>query len=218
MIYITAYYVDAKDGRPATEAPLRHGPALPASGLLVDAVDRRHRPAVIIGRLPDGIASGPAMTEINEEEHQLRVAEVTAWRAEVAAKAREKARESLSRQVNRMREERLNRFRHDFGATYGELTLQLDTIEDRINWLMLDAACSRLIAAGKPEAEVMVRTEENITVRMTAQDAVSMLGEMLAYGQEVMAASWELKDTIRESQPEQVAIDEGWPLSKPSNK
>ena len=39
MKHVTAYYLDAKDGRPAAEAPLRHGPAMPSAALTVDAVD-----------------------------------------------------------------------------------------------------------------------------------------------------------------------------------
>jgi len=81
MKYVKGYYVDAKDGRPANKHNLRHGPALPSDDLTVDAVDRRKRPALIIGTLPDG-AEVPtdAMEEITEEEHAELMQSYNDWR------------------------------------------------------------------------------------------------------------------------------------------
>ena len=94
MKYVKGYYVDAKDGRPANKHNLRHGPALPSDDLTVDAVDRRKRPALIIGTLPDG-AEVPtdAMEEITEEEHADLILSFKDWRAEYEADQLKKARE-----------------------------------------------------------------------------------------------------------------------------
>ena len=86
--HVTAYYLDAKDGRPATEAPLRHGPALPRAALIVDAVDRRQTPALIIGRMPVDEPLGVGMELVSEEEHAALLADYNAWRDALAADAR----------------------------------------------------------------------------------------------------------------------------------
>lgn len=78
--HVTAYYVDAKDGRPANEAKLRHGPVLPSDQLTVTAVDRRVSPPVIIGTLPASEPLAAGMTLIEESEHDARVAEVQGWK------------------------------------------------------------------------------------------------------------------------------------------
>lgn len=85
--HVTAYYLDAHDGRPASEAPLRHGPAKPLESLQIDAVDRRQRPPLIIGRLPTGEALAPGMAIISEQEHADLLAGYQAWRDEVAERA-----------------------------------------------------------------------------------------------------------------------------------
>jgi len=87
--HVTAYYLDARDGRPAIEAPLRHGPALPSGTLVVDAVDRRQSPALIIGRMPADEPLAAGMELISEERHAELLADYNAWRDEIAADARQ---------------------------------------------------------------------------------------------------------------------------------
>lgn len=81
MIYVTAHYVDAHDGIPATVAPLRNGPALPSDQLTVDAVDMREEPPLIIGSLPDGTDIPAACSVVDEATHTALMDSFTAWRA-----------------------------------------------------------------------------------------------------------------------------------------
>ena len=70
---VEAVYVDARDGRPATEAPLRHGPTMPHDKLEVDAIDRTQRPARMYGQVPDDAELSPGMRAISDDEHQAAV-------------------------------------------------------------------------------------------------------------------------------------------------
>ncbi|MDC8443767.1 hypothetical protein JJO83_13850 [Halomonas aquamarina] len=93
--HVTAYYVDAQDGRPANEAPLRHGPALPSDALTVTAVDRRESPPLIIGTLPASEPLSPGMQLIDEAEHTARVIDIEQWRESNAQRELEKKREGM---------------------------------------------------------------------------------------------------------------------------
>ncbi|MCC4290442.1 hypothetical protein [Vreelandella aquamarina] len=93
--HVTAYYVDAKDGRPASEAPLRHGPKLPSENLTVDAVDRRESPPLIIGTLPASEPLSSGMQLIEESEHVARVNDIEQWRESNAQRELEKKREGM---------------------------------------------------------------------------------------------------------------------------
>ena len=97
MKYVKGYYVDAKDGRPANKHNLRHGPALPSDDLTVDAVDRRKRPSLIIGTLPDD-AEVPtdAMEEISLEDYEELLKSYTDWREAYEARELKKAREAAT--------------------------------------------------------------------------------------------------------------------------
>jgi len=89
MKHVTACYVDARDGLPATEAPLRHGPALPSGALVVDAVDRRQSPALIIGRLPVDEPLATGMQLVDEARYTELLDDYHAWRDALAADARQ---------------------------------------------------------------------------------------------------------------------------------
>jgi len=89
MKHVTACYVDARDGLPATEAPLRHGPALPSGALVIDAVDRRQAPALIIGRMPVDEPLATGMELISEERYTELLTDYNAWRDALAADARQ---------------------------------------------------------------------------------------------------------------------------------
>ena len=78
--HVTAYYLDARDGRPANEAPLRHGPKRPSDNLKVSVVDRRQSPALIIGYIPSSESLAPGMVLVDKAEHDSLVAEVESWR------------------------------------------------------------------------------------------------------------------------------------------
>jgi len=80
MKYVKGYYVDAKDGRPANKHNLRHGPALPSDDLIVDVVDHRQRPSLIIGTIPDNSEIPEALEEINQSEHENIIKSLKDWR------------------------------------------------------------------------------------------------------------------------------------------
>jgi len=80
MKYVKAYHVDAKDGRPANEYPMRHGPAWPSDALTASIVDRREYPAVIVGTLPNEAPVPAGATEITQAEHAELVKSFNDWR------------------------------------------------------------------------------------------------------------------------------------------
>ena len=93
--HITAYYIDARDGRPANESPLRHGPARPSETMAIDAVDRRQDPPLIIGRIPVGESLSPGMTLIGEQEHADLLADYIAWQDANAQRTLDERREAM---------------------------------------------------------------------------------------------------------------------------
>jgi hypothetical protein len=101
-------------------------------------------------------------------------------------------------EVEAIRDRMLQRYPHDFGGDYGVLTLQLRD-SDRIAWLTLDSNASKLIAAGQGETAGLleIRTEENITVPVTPNEASQAMAGLAQYGSAVMAASWQHKDALR---------------------
>lgn len=90
MNFVKAFYVDAKDGIPATVAPTRHGPKLPHNNLIVDAVDRRANPAFIIGRLPKVITKAKGVSVISQDEYEQLLSSYNLWREELAAQQKQR--------------------------------------------------------------------------------------------------------------------------------
>ncbi|MDT8441954.1 MAG: hypothetical protein RQ723_09875 [Desulfuromonadales bacterium] len=212
MIHVIAYYLDAKDGRPANSSPLRHGPATPHPQIEIDAVDRRQRPAVILGKLPAGATIPAGATQIAESEYREQLEDYRSWRAKRDAETVARTKADMHRQVDALRDEKLSRYQHNFGGEHGKLSLQLRDSDDRTNWLTLDSACTKLIAAGSGDAPVEIRTEENVTVSITAAEAYAVIASMAGYGQQVMKASWQIKDAISQSAaPTEIDIEQGWP-------
>jgi hypothetical protein len=80
MKYVKAYHVDAKDGRPANEYPMRHGPSWPSDALTASIVDRREYPAMIVGTLPNESPLPAGATEITQAEHAELVKSFNDWR------------------------------------------------------------------------------------------------------------------------------------------
>lgn len=95
MQHVTAYYLDARDGHPSTEAPLRHGPVPPSDNLSIDAVDRRQSPPLIIGRVPDDEPMAPGMTAISEAEHAELLESYRAWRQELADAEHQRIKDAI---------------------------------------------------------------------------------------------------------------------------
>lgn len=93
--HITAYYLDARDGRPASEAPLRHGPVKPSETMAIDAVDRRQTPPLIIGRIPVDESLSPGMVLISEQEHADLLADYRAWQEANAQRNLEERRAGM---------------------------------------------------------------------------------------------------------------------------
>lgn len=112
--FVTAYYVDAQDGRPATEAPLRHGPAKPSEALVIDAVDRRRKPALIIGRIPENEPLAGGMTQIGEQEHREHVAAIQQWRDDLDAQWLRDAKQKAVKRINEGYQAELDAILHDY--------------------------------------------------------------------------------------------------------
>jgi len=93
--YVTAYYLDAKDGRPANEAPLRHGPVTPSENLEISVVDRRESTPVIVGSIPSSETLAPGMTLIEKTDHDNRVAAVEGWKIDNELRELEKRRKTM---------------------------------------------------------------------------------------------------------------------------
>ena len=93
--YVTAYFLDAKDGIPSTDAPLRHGPAVPSDALTISVVDRRQSPPLIVGQLPSDESLATGMTLIKKAEHDQMVSDVESWQADNHLRELQKRRESM---------------------------------------------------------------------------------------------------------------------------
>lgn len=111
---------------------------------------------------------------------------------------------------------RVQSYPHDFGAPHGVLHLQLRGTDDQANWLTLQAKAMNLIAAGQGDAEVLaIRTEENITVPVTANVAAQVMDALSSFGGATLAHKWALKDAINAAEDEQaleaIDIEAGWP-------
>lgn len=100
MKYVKAYHVDAKDGRPASEYPLRHGPAWPSSALAASFVDRSQYPAVIIGTMPDEANLPNGAEQITQSDHDRLLNEHTQRRSAFNERMQEIAAEQARSQRN----------------------------------------------------------------------------------------------------------------------
>lgn len=113
-------------------------------------------------------------------------------------------------------QQRIQSFPWDFGAPHGVLHLQLRGTDDQANWLTLQAKAMNLIAAGQGDAEVLaIRTEENITVPVTANVAAQIMDALSSFGGNMKAHQWALKDAINAAEDEAtldaIDITAGWP-------
>lgn len=111
---------------------------------------------------------------------------------------------------------RVQSFPWDFGAPFGVLHLQLRDVTDQANWLTLQAKAQMHIAAGQGDAEVLaIRTEENITVPVTANAAAQIMDALSSFGGNMKAHQWALKDAISAAEDqaalESIDITAGWP-------
>lgn len=99
MKYIKGHYVDAKTEIPATEMPMKNGPALPSDSITVDVVDRRPSPSLVVGVIPDSEEVPSSFEEITQAEHAELVKSFNDWREQYAADqlAKSRDRAKLSR-------------------------------------------------------------------------------------------------------------------------
>ena len=128
----------------------------------------------------------------------------------------EQKQADVSKEVSRIRDGYLaGGYSHDFGEPHGVKALQTRP-DDRTNWLTSQAAYSAAIAAGAGNMSGAVfRTEDNVTIGMTYMEGLTVLLAMAAWGQSVMARSWDIKDEIESATDETelaaVDIESGWP-------
>jgi len=102
MKYVIAHYVDAKDGRPANEYPLRHGPAWPSDALTASIVDRREYPAVIVGTLPNDTPLPAGATEITQAEHDELVTNYEQFWSDFQSKLQNQAAQEIREKRDRL--------------------------------------------------------------------------------------------------------------------
>lgn len=112
---------------------------------------------------------------------------------------------------------RIQSFPWDFGGEYGVLHLQLRDVTDQANWLTLQGKAMLAISAGQGESALLpIRTEENVTVPVTANVAAQVMDALSTFGGTMLAHRWSLQDAIAaaEDHAELDAIDitDGWPL------
>jgi hypothetical protein len=145
--HITAYYLDAQDGRPANEAPLRHGPVAPSSALEIDAIDRRQDPALIIGRIPADEPLAAGMSLISQEEHQALLDDIQQWRDANAARDLAKRREAME----------VSRFQ-------ARAVLRQMGLREQVDTMMADPATDPLAVDAWTDAQTFKRTSPTIAL------------------------------------------------------
>lgn len=111
---------------------------------------------------------------------------------------------------------RVQSFPWHFGGEYGVLHLQLRDVTDQANWLTLQGKAAAAVASGNGESEVLaIRTEENVTVPVTASVAAEIMDALSAFGGAMLAHKWALKDAISaasdHAELDAIDITTGWP-------
>jgi hypothetical protein len=127
----------------------------------------------------------------------------------------EDAKADLRLSVNALIEAKMSAgYEHDFGAA-GVHRLQTRE-SDRPNWLALAQVASIAAAQGGGSVVISsIRTEGNVTIPVSADEAVAAMLGMQAQLGAVMSHGWGLKDAI-EAAGDEVAlnainIEAGWP-------
>ncbi len=97
-------------------------------------------------------------------------------------------------------------------------TLQTRGVEDIINWVGLQIKASQL----PQDTALTLRTKENVTISIPAGKVVLLIDAAVALREQIMAASWELKDSIAAAKNLEKAyeiyeagIDSVWPDNGP---
>ena len=132
----------------------------------------------------------------------------------ITDKALSEQRAERHREIDKIRDEQFAKgFTYDFGETYGLQTLQMRNDRDRTNWLALDSAATKLIAAGLEDTMLSLRPESNIEMEIPATQVSSILSALSSHGSAIMKRSWELKDAVDAADdPYSVDIESGWPV------
>ena len=88
--------------------------------------------------------------------------------------------------------------------------LQVRDNEDRTNWLTSQASYAAAVSAGYGDViDASFRTTSNATITVSYADGLNILLAMAAWGRDIFARSWALKDAIDAGEP--YDIDTGWP-------
>lgn len=111
---------------------------------------------------------------------------------------------------------RIQSFPWDFGAPFGVLHLQLRDVTDQANWLTLQGKAMLAISAGQGDSALLpIRTEENVTVPVTATVAAQVMDALSTFGGTMLAHRWALQDAIMAAEDEEalaaIDITAGWP-------
>lgn len=111
---------------------------------------------------------------------------------------------------------RIQSFPWDFGAPFGVLHLQLRDVTDQANWLTLQGKAMLAISAGQGDSALLpIRTEENVTVPVTANVAAQVMDALSTFGGTMLAHRWSLQDAITAAEDEAsldaIDITSGWP-------
>ncbi|SOC56461.1 protein of unknown function [Chromohalobacter canadensis] len=201
--HVTAYYLDAKDGRPATGAPLRHGPALPSPALVVDAVDRRQTPALIIGRMPADEPLAAGMELVSEERHAELLTSYNDWRDELAAAAQLDTLAALADYRFEVETggieidgQRILTDRESQAQLTGAYQALTQPFVDSIDWKSADGWVTVSEAELRPIAEAVAR---HVQGSFTAERRVA---ESLAGGDDYRTAFDEALEAVKASQEE----------------
>ena len=94
--------------------------------------------------------------------------------------------------------------------------MQLRNADDKANWLIAERGAKKAVEAGAGDAPIVpLRSTENITTLITPNAMLELLDGLDAWGREVTAFSWGLKDQIvtavDQSAIDAIDIDASWP-------
>lgn len=94
-------------------------------------------------------------------------------------------------------------------------TLDLRTADDKANWTLLLIKTQGMISAGYGEASVNLRTANNDTITITANEAFQVMTAFLAWGEAMLRRKWDLDTEIGACETLQdiaaIDISSNWP-------
>ncbi len=111
-------------------------------------------------------------------------------------------RDVMIHKVNAKRNEKLAAGQQ-FSFNSQVYTLQTRDAEDLLNWIGLANKATQLPA----DTSITIRTAENQTITMNAGQIATLVGQAIAKREQTLAASWSLKDSIRDAVSNDEAYD-----------